>query len=459
MGLAAATVGGRPGLISCSSAATAMVLKEISTDENLGLAPMALCVLIVGGMQLLVAIFRLGRFIALVPHPVMLGFVNGLGILIAKAQIHQFREHGADSSFCEKKIIIGMLLTCIVSMVVAVIFPRIPRIGKLCPAPIIAIIVSAIFACFIDSAYPTRTLKDIAGEKTFKGGWDSLPVWNFPPKQLDWNDGNMWAKIIPTAVRMSLVGLVESLLTLLLVDQITETRGSTTRECFGQGIGNIMSGLFGTQGGCALIGQTLLNIGSGGRGRLSGFCMATSLAACVICLAPIVGKIPVASLVGLMFLVAINTFAWGTYRLFHMSLVQWTDGVTIILVTVVTVITDLATAVFLGLVFSSLVFTWNQSTEIKIDESTNGKTRIFTVKGILFFGSVLNFQKQIEVGRIEEKEVEVDLRKVKILDHSALDAIAKVTERLVSAGKTVEYEGLTIEAQRYLQSTLVWSQQ
>lgn len=454
MGLCSSLVGGRPGLISCASAATAIVLKEVSLDPACGLGAMGLTVLLCGVIQGVCGAFRFSRFITLVPHTVMIGFVNGIAIIMCTAQINQFRVAGAGTPFVDGSVLRGMVATAVVALVAAIAFPQIPRVGHLLPAPLVAIACAILFGACIDSWSPGRTLVQVAGGQAFQGGFASMPPFNFPPVGVHWSDWGMWSKVLLASVRMAMVGLIESLLTLILVDQITETRGSTTRECFGQALGNTISGLFGVQGGCALIGQTLLNVGAGARGRLSGFTMAVGLASSVVLFGGAVGRLPVAALVGVMLLVAGNTFAWGCLRLLVESRVRWVDGAVIISVTVATVCFDLATAVLFGILFSAVVFAWDTAADVKVEEWAAGqpKRRTFVLHGPLFFGSSLNFQRQIRPECIPEAGVTLDFSHGKVLDHSGLDAIVKTVDRCRAGNKSVECIGLPVDAWQYVEA-------
>jgi len=345
----------------------------------------------------------------------------------------------------------GMILTVLVSMISAVVAPRIPVLGRVLPGPLVAIVCAIAFSCAISPWFPQRTLAQAAGEETFQGGPHSLPHWNFPPRGVDWSSTGMWTACLVTSIRMALVGLVESLLTVKLLDGLTGTPGSTRRECFGQGLGNIVAGLFGTQGGCALIGQSLINVSGGGTTRLSGFVMSLGLGVSVCVLAPVVGRIPVAALVGLMFLVSINTFAWGSLGLLH--IIAWTDALVIITVTLVTVFVDLATAVLIGLFISALVFAWSAAREVRLVDDPQGEnTRVFRLQGPLFFGSAMSFTSRVRPERIPELHVVLDFSDGRVLDHSALDAITKTVEKLREAGKKVECRALPKDADSYLRS-------
>eukprot|EP00747_Dinoflagellata_sp_TGD_P213271 gnl/TRDRNA2_/TRDRNA2_86251_c0_seq1.p1 gnl/TRDRNA2_/TRDRNA2_86251_c0~~gnl/TRDRNA2_/TRDRNA2_86251_c0_seq1.p1 ORF type:complete len:516 (+),score=59.60 gnl/TRDRNA2_/TRDRNA2_86251_c0_seq1:96-1550(+) len=406
--------------------------------------------MVAGIVEFLAGALQLSRFISLVPHPVMIGFVNGLALCEARAQVDQFRQHGKGTPFVSHNKIVGMWMTVTVCMISAVLWTRVPRVSKMLPASLAGIIVAMIFAAAIEPWYEAHTLQTIAGHATFPGGMAALPTFNFPPTGVVYNTATL-SKVVSNGVRMAIVGLVESLLTLSLVDQITETQGSTTRECYGQSLGNVLCSLFGLQGGCALVGQTLINVGAGGRGRLSGFSMSFGLLISVVIMAPIVGKIPIACMVGLMLLMAINTFAWGCLSLFYRSLIHWTDGFVIVLVTVVTVTQDLATGVIVGLVFSAINYAWTTSKNVHVESVSKAGVCHITICGPLFFGSAMSFQVQIEVGRIAEEKVVLDFTCAQVLDHSALDAIAKVLDRMVEFGKQVEWKGLSYDATRYLE--------
>jgi len=443
MGLSAALVGGRPGMISSASAATAVVLAEISTDAEFGTGPMALCVLIVGVLQIIAGALRLSRFITLIPHPVMLGFVNGLAIVMIRAQMRQFRIDG-DKEWVDGHIILSMTITGLVAMAASWTWARIPVAGKIFPAPLASLIITVIFSVIFKHVLEPRTLKDVAGADTFRGGWSTMPSWNFPPAKVDWNSSHMWMKVIWTSVRFAVIGLLESLMTEALIDQITKTSGSMRRECFGQGVGNLISGLFGTQGGCALIAQSLLNVSSGGRTRFSGVTMAFVLFLSVVALAPLMGMIPVAALVGLIVLIALNTFAWGSLQL--ILRINWIDAIVVVITTVVTVLADLATAVVIGLVINALGFAWTAATDVQVVALVNEPDQLtIKVQGPLFFGSAMNYQTEVSKLAIKEERVLLDFSESSILDISATEAISKVQELLRGQGKTVTVLGVSKE--------------
>lgn len=452
MSLSSALVGGRPGLISCSSASTAVILVDVTQDPRLGLGGMALVVLICGGLQGAFAALRLSRFVSLVPHTVLLGFVNGLSVCIAREQVDQFRTAGPGSAFLEEELMQGMFLTALVSLAVAWLFPRLPIVGRLLPAPFVAIAAAITFSVLMSPWFPERTLGHRAGADAFNGGLDVLPPWDFPPLEVDYGSGHVWKVAFVAGARMAIVGLVESLATLMLVDIITETRGSTSSECFAQSLGNILCGIFGVQGGSALIGQTLINVGGGGRGRLSGLTVAVGFFIGAALLGPLVSRIPVAAVVGLMVLVALRTFAWGSLGLLRRSMMQASDGLVVLLVTLVTVFQDLATAIILGLVVSALIFAWNVSSNVRLEVSVDAalNRRSFCLHGPLFFASSASFQAMVDVTKIPEVKVALDFSSGHVLDYSALEAVTKVAGGLKESGKRVEIFGLNPEAQDHV---------
>jgi len=286
-----------------------------------------------------------------------------------------------------------------------------------------------------------------------------LPTWSFPPAIPNWYSGRMWRKVIITAVEMAFVGLVESMLTVKIVNRITgPPLGSTRMECMGQAVGNIVSGLFGTQGGCALIGQSLINIGTGAHRRTSSITAAITLLVCVLFLSPIVGQIPVAALMGIMFLVSVNTFTWSWLKLLVQLVkgsdtIHWCDAVVMVLVTVCTVLFNLAVAVLVGLFVSALSFAWSMSkdTQVTMKALAGAKdTCLITVSGRLFFASVTDFQNKLQADQIFEKHLVLDFSKCKIQDHSALDSILLIASELKTAGKTTTYQGLSPTALEYM---------
>jgi len=453
MGISASMCGGRPGMISSASAATAVVLAHVSLDPKLGMGPMALCVFIVGVLQIIAAALRLSRFITMIPHSVMLGFVNGLAIVMIKAQLRQYHHQG-DGPWVERELIISMTITGVFAMIAAWVWARIPVAGKVFPAPLASLVLTAVLAFALKDFLPRRTLHDVAGADTFRGGFSTMPSWNFPPAGVNWGDHYMWTKVVSTAIRFAIVGLLESLMTQALIDQITGTSGSMRRECFGQGVGNILSSLFGTQGGCALIAQSLLNVSSGGRSRVSGTVMGITLGLSVLLLAPIMKIIPVAALVGLITLIALNTFAWSSLAL--ILRINWVDALVVVLVTIVTVWKDLCIAVIVGLIINALGFSWTAATQVRVDSDLEDETtRVFSLHGPLFFGSALNYKMEVNPAHIDEPNVVLDFTESPVLDISGSNAIVETRSNLLGAGKNVILRGLTQEVLNELPADVV----
>jgi SulP family sulfate permease len=430
-------------MVSSASAATAVVLAKISTDPKYGMGPMALCVFIVGIVQLICGALRLSRFITLVPHSVMLGFVNGLAIVMIKAQMRQFREHG-DGPWVETHVIVSMVITALVAMGAVVVWKRIPHVSRWLPAPLASLVVTVVFSILFQHLLPRRTLRDVAGHSVFKGGIATMPSWDFPPQGVNYHDAGMWGLVISIAIRFAIVGLLESLMTEALIDQITKTSGSMRRECFGQGVGNILSSFFGTQGGCALIAQSLLNVGSGGYGRLSGVVVGITLFLSVVALAPLMGEIPVAALVGLIVLIALNTFAWSSLVL--ILKINWVDSLVVVLVTAITVWKDLCIAVVVGVIIRSLGFAWESASHVELSSTSEDGKRVISMKGSLFFGSAMNYQMDVTRAKIEEDTVILDFTQARILDISGTDAISKTREALIEQNKEVLLRGVPNEA-------------
>jgi SulP family sulfate permease len=453
MNLCSAVVGGRPGLVSFASAAYAVVLVDITRDPQLGIGVMGVAVLISGWIQAFIGSLRLSRFFSLMPQPVLLGIINGLAIVTACSQIDHFRRGGAGTPFVDDDELMGMLSTALVSFAVAWLWPRLPVVGPLVPSTFMGMLVAVVFSMHV-SPFPERSLEQVAGHRLFHGGMETLPPWNFPPLEVDWTNKYVWHKAATAGVRLAFVGLVESLVALMIVDQVTETRGSTTRECYGQSLGNVLCGILGLQGGCAVIGQSLINVSSGGRGRLSGISMSCSLFVAVAWLGPSISKLPAAPFIGLMTLVSLNTFSWGVIGTIRRAGVASSDSDTMVIVSVMlaTVFLDLAIAVLVGVIISALMFAWNVSTRVQLEIYVDRvlDTRSFVLHSPLFFGSAEDFLRQILVGEITQKQVVLDFSHSNVLDHVGTQAIAKITQRLQRADKRVELIGLNVDAKEII---------
>merc|ERR1719401_1223743 len=343
----------------------------------------------------------------------------------------------------------SMTITAIFAIFTAVAWKRIPKAGTLFPAPLASLLLTVAFSYIFGGVLERRTLEDVAGHRTFAGGLASWPAWNFPPNGVEWHDGKMWSKVLFTALRFAIVGILESLMTQTLIDQITSTTSSPRRECFGQGIGNIISAFFGVQGGCALIAQSLLNVGSGGHSRISSAVMSIVLALAVIVLAPIMRVIPVAALVGLIVLIAFNTFAWSSLEL--ILRIGWLDAIVIVLVTVITVWQDLATAVIVGVTISTFGFAWHYATTVQLLTAVDNENRfVIKILGPLFFGSAMNYQVQVGKLDIEQDSIVLDFESGSVLDISAVDAIRATRQNLLALQKKVFLKGVPSEAFKHL---------
>lgn len=436
MGLVTSLLGGRPGMVSGGAGATAIVLMALMQSH--GLEHVFAAVALAGVLQVAVGIFKLGKFIRLVPQPVMYGFVNGLAIIIFTSQFEQFRTvvNGEPAWLSGQPlwIMIGLVLLTI-SIVVFL-----PKLTKAVPASLVAII--AVFCIVIGFGIDTKTVKDIA---SVSGG---LPSFHIPaiPLTLDTLE-----TVFPYALIMAGVGLTESLLTLNLVDEITGNRGRSNKECVAQGTANIFNGFFSGMGGCAMIAQTFVNLSAGARARLSGIIASLTILAVILFGAPVIEKVPMAALVGVMIMVAIGTFEWVSFRIINKMPKQ--DVITGILVAVITVwLHNLALAVLIGVIISALVFAWESAKRIRARKYTDaGGIRHYEIYGPLFFGSVTAFHEKFDVQN-DPQEVIIDFRESRVADMSGIEALNKLTERYRKAGKTLHLRHLSEDCKLLLKN-------
>jgi len=446
VGLITACIGGRPGMISGATGALAVVMVALVADH--GVEYLLATVVLMGILQIGAGVMKLGKFIRMVPHPVMLGFVNGLAIVIFLAQLGQFGVAGEPGwlhgTFMEGSILdvawlegaqLNMLLG-LVCLTMAIIY-FLPRITKALPSSLVAIVVVSLLVLGLD--LDTRVVGDIA---SIKGG---LPSFHIPSVPFNWDT---FFIILPYAVILAAIGLIESLLTLRLVDEITESRGRGNRECVGQGVANTVTGFFGGMGGCAMIGQSMINVNSGGRGRLSGISAALFLLLFILVASSLIEQIPLAALIGVMFIVVIGTFEWSSFRVLRK--VPRTDAMVLVLVSGVTVATDLAVAVVVGVIVSALVFAWEHAKYIRIEtrEDHKGST-VYGVTGPLFFGSVTSFLEHFDPAQ-DNDDVVIDFARSRVADHSGLEAIDTLAERYLNAGKTLHLVHLSADCRRVL---------
>lgn len=448
IGLITSILGGRPGMISGATGAIAViyvgmitVLKEtipgITIDEITQYV--FATVILAGAIQITIGLLKLGKFIRLVPHPVMFGFVNGLAIVIFMAQMDSFKMDGEWISGSNLWLMIGLVLLTMI------IIWGLPKITRAVPSSLVAIIVVSCITIF--GGFETKTVVDtLVGEvKSLQGGFPPL---NFPHIPLTWATLSL---IFPYALIVAGVGLIESLLTLNLIDEITQTRGRSNKECVAQGTANIVTGFFSGMGGCAMIGQSLINISSGARARLSGIVASVGLLSFIMWGAPVIEQLPMAALVGVMFMVAIGTFEWASLKVF--GKMPLTDVLVMVVVTLITVfLHNLALAVLIGVIISALAYAWESATRIRarkyVDE--NG-SKHYEIYGPLFFGSVTVFNEKFDVQN-DPDDIIIDFSESKIVDMSAIEALNGLTERYLKAGKKVHLRHLSPDCQKLLKN-------
>ena len=434
VGLLAAIFGGRPGMISGATGAMAVVMVALVAEH--GVEYLFAAVVLTGLFQMGAGALRLGKFIRIVPYPVMLGFVNGLAIVIFLAQLQNFQVTSAEGV---QEWLSGeplMIFAGLVMLTMFIIY-LLPKLTGAFPAALAAIITVSLLA--LGLGLDTVTVGDLA---SIKG---SLPSFHIPAVPFNFETLMI---ILPYAFILAAVGLIESLLTLSLIDEVTNTRGRGNRECMGQGIANTVTGLFGGMGGCAMIGQSMINVNSGGRQRLSGVSAALFLLMFILFASPLIERIPMAALVGVMFVVVLATFEWSSLRI--MGKIPATDAFILILVSAVTVLTDLAIAVVVGVIVSALVFAWEHAKHINIKTYDDEQgSRVHELNGPLFFGSVKNF---LELFNPEDDpdDVIVEFQNSRVADHSAIEAIDTLAERYIRAGKTLHLRHLSEECRKLL---------
>ncbi|GEC72866.1 sulfate permease, SulP family [Flavobacterium flevense] len=436
MGLVTAIFGGRPGLVSGGAGATVIVL--IALMKSHGLDYVFAAVALAGVIQILIGLFKLGKFIRLVPQPVMFGFVNGLAVIIFMSQLEQFKTIVNGESIwlsgSPLYIMIGL-----VALTIGIVL-GFPKITKAVPASLVAIIV--VFALVLGFGIETKTVADIA---SVSGGF---PPFHIPNVPLNLETLQL---ILPYGLIMASVGLTEGLLTLNLVDEITGTKGNGNRECVAQGSANILNGFFFGMGGCPMIAQTLVNLSAGSRARLSGIVAALTILCIVLFGAPVIEKLPMAALVGVMIMVAIGTFEWISFRIINKMPKQ--DIFVGVLVAVITIMMhNLALAVLIGVIISALVFAWESAKRIRAKKYTDDKgVKHYEIYGPLFFASTTAFAEKFDVSN-DPDEVIIDFKESKIADMSAIDAVNKITERYAKVGKTVHLRHLSEDCRQLLQN-------
>lgn len=436
MGLITSILGGRPGLISGGAGATVIVL--IALMKSNGIEYVFAAVVLGGVIQIIIGLFKLGKFIRLVPQPVMYGFVNGLAVIIFLAQLEQFKTLVNGElvwlSGNALYLMAGLVLLTIAIVVIT------PKFTKAFPPSLLAIIV--IFTLVLVFKIDTKTVKDIA---SVSGGF---PPFHIPKIPFEFETLKI---IFPYALIMACVGLTEGLLTLNLVDEITATKGNGNRECLAQGTANIANGFFFGMGGCPMIAQTLVNLSSGSRARLSGIIASLTILVIILFGAPIIEKVPMAALTGVMIMVAVGTFEWASFRIIDkMPKQDIFIGITVALITIL--LHNLALAVLVGVIISALVFAWESAKRIRakkyIDELG---VKYYEISGPLFFGSVSAFNEKFDVKNDPEKVV-IDFSDSRIADMSGIDALHKLTQRYAETGKKLHLKSLSADCRALLKN-------
>ncbi|MDD2720272.1 MAG: SulP family inorganic anion transporter [Gallionella sp.] len=427
VGLITSLIGGRPGMISGATGALAVVMVALVVQH--GVEYLFATVVLMGVLQILFGLARFGKFIRMVPHPVMLGFVNGLAIVIFLAQMGHFKVSNLDGSQSWMQGAPLFTMLGLIALTMAIIY-LLPKLTTAIPSTLAAIV--AVSALVIFSGIDTRTVGDLA---SIKGG---LPQFHLPDVPFNWATLQI---IFPYSLILAAIGLIESLLTLNLIDDMTQTRGKPNRASIGQGVANVVTGFFGGMGGCAMIGQSMINVTNGAVKHLSGIAAALFLLSFILFASHWIEMIPLAALIGLMFVVSEKTFEWGSFRLF--GKVPTPDVVVVVTVAGVTVMTDLAIAVIVGIIISALVFAWQHAKNIEVRITTEEHGwKVYDLHGSLFFASTQNFLA-LFTPKDDPSEVVIDFKNARVKDHSALEAIDLLAERYTQQGKKLHLRHLS----------------
>ncbi len=443
VGLITALIGGRPGMISGATGALAVVMVALVAQH--GVEYLFATVVLMGLLQVLAGVMHWGKFIRLVPHPVMLGFVNGLAIVIFLAQMSQFKVPGSIASeghgMSGGEWLSGVQLLTMLGLVglTMLIVWGLPKVTKVIPAPLAGIAITAFVV--IGFGLDVPRVGDMA---SIEGG---LPTFSIPAVPLNYETLRI---ILPYAVILAAIGLIESLLTLNLVGEMTGKRGGASQECIAQGVANVTTGFFGGMGGCAMIGQSMINVKSGGRTRIAGIAAALFLLLFIVAASPLIEQIPLAALVGVMFMVVIGTFAWNSFKI--MRKVPLMDAFVIVLVTVVTVMEDLAVAVVVGVIVSALAYAWQNARRIHArtrESASDPGARVYEIEGPLFFGSAEGFVELFDIAD-DPDHVIVDFERSRVVDQSALQAIEAVAAKYEAAGKALALRHLSRDCHKLL---------
>jgi len=455
MGIITAIFGGRPGMISGATGAVAVIFAPLMIQQTalVGMKQatgyLFLAVILMGLIQLAFGALKLGKLVRLIPHPVMLGFVNGLAIVIFKAQFAQFYVgSGANRRLLDAD---PLLIMCILIALTMAIAHFLPKLTKLVPASLVAILsVTALSLVLKNAGFEIHTVIDfVKGMDPTKTTLSaSLPSFQLPAVPFNWESIKI---VLPYSILAAAVGLIESLMTLTLIDELTHTRGSGNKESIGQGLANVANGFFGGMGGCAMIGQSMINIRAGGRGRLSGITAALALLLFVVVGAAFIEQIPLAALVGIMFMVVIATFEWSSFRI--MNKIPKSDAFVLVLVSVVTVLVDLAIAVLVGIIVSALAFAWKKGKELSVETTLDEQGRKhYTITGSLFFGSITDFKHFFNYNE-DPDHIIINFQHARVHDHSAFEAIKTISETYEKYGKKVDIQHICQEGDRWFDDT------
>ena len=452
IGLITSIFGGRPGMISGATGALAVVMVSLvatgnsmgAAEDNLGLYYLFATVILMGTIQTVVGLLKLGKFVRLIPHSVMMGFVNGLAIVIFLSQLGMFKKVVDGNSQWLQGIDLLMMIGLVLLTMGIMFF--LPKLNKKLPEALIAIGMVTAIVLLSDMNVATVGSFIIDGGGTgLEGGLPQFQTDIFTKIPLNMETLSF---ITPYAIILAAIGLIESLMTLNLVDELTETRGNANRECVAQGGANIITGLFGGMGGCAMIGQSIINIKSGGRNRLSGIVAALTLLAFILFASSLIEQVPIAALVGVMFMVVVGTFAWSSFRI--LNKIPLSDALVLISVSTLTVIFDLAVAVIAGIIISALVFAWENAKRIRARKHfLDDGTKVYEIWGPLFFGSIQEFKSKFDVND-DPKNVRIDFMESRVSDHSALEALYQMVDKYEALGKTLTIQHLSEECQNLM---------
>ena len=421
--------GGRPGMISGAAGALAVVMVALVVEH--GVQYLFAAIVLMGVLQMLFAAARLGKFIRMVPYPVMLGFVNGLALVIFIAQFGHFKVNGEWMAGAQLFTMLGL-----VAATMAVIYIT-PRITKAVPATLVGILVVTVGAALL--GIESKTVGELG---SIAGG---LPAFAIPDVPFNWETFRI---VFPYSLVLAGVGLIESLLTLTLVDEITETRGQPNRECMAQGAANVVTAFFGGMGGCAMIGQSMINVNNGAYGRLSGIAASLFLLSFILFGSSWIEQIPLAALIGVMFVVCEKTFEWGTFRM--VGKVPRADTLVVVLVAAITLVFDLAIAVLVGVIVSALVFAWQHAKQIAVTTAQDAQGwKVYELQGTLFFASVANFN-ELFAPKEDPQDVVVEFRNARVVDHSAIQAIDALADKYRALGKRLHLRHLSPDCRELL---------